>query len=95
MADEITATFHYKKDGQPDYLEDKYSVEDYVQASEKMNFGVKLRTLVHAIADFGHYAQPYLANQNGWVIGTDHELQRPRNFFRGRCQFLQFVDFSR
>jgi hypothetical protein len=27
---------------------------------------------VHAIADYGHYAQPFLSVQNGWVIGTDY-----------------------
>ena len=35
-------------------------------------FDEKTLNLVHAIADFGHYAQLYLSEVNGWRIGEDY-----------------------
>ena len=32
----------------------------------------KLTALVHALADYGHYVQPYLAAANGWEIGREY-----------------------
>ncbi len=28
--------------------------------------------MIHALADYGHYAQPILASTNGWTIGKDY-----------------------
>lgn len=72
MADEITATFHYTLDGEPATVAEKYSAEQYIQASAGAAFDEKTMALIHALADYGHYAQVYLAKQNGWTVGTDH-----------------------
>ena len=73
MADEITAVFHYRQKGEAAEVTDTYSVKRYVEASENMNFSEQTVALIRAIADYGHYAQPYLAAQNGWTVGEKHE----------------------
>ena len=73
MADEITAVFHYRQKGEAAEVTDTYSVKRYVEASENMNFNEQTVALIRAIADYGHYAQPYLAAQNGWTVGEKHE----------------------
>ena len=30
--------------------------------------------LVHALADYGHHAQPYLSDVRGWKLGDDHAV---------------------
>ena len=69
MADEITAVFHYDE-GKT--VEKTYSVKEYLATLESMNLDAKTETLVHAIADYGYYAQFYLAAVNGWTVGADH-----------------------
>ena len=71
MADTITATFHY---GDGKTVSRNYSVEEYFgvfdqHASENPK---KTVDLIHAIADYGHYMQIYLANVNHFTIGTDY-----------------------
>jgi hypothetical protein len=76
MAEPITATFHYG-DGQT-VVKTNASVRNYVGLFDKDDlenagkYGPAVVGLVHAIADYGHYAQPFLSVQNGWVIGTDY-----------------------
>ena len=73
MADTITATYHYRKDGTEKTVEKTYAVKEYFSAyDEKIapSASAELTTLVHAVADYGHYAQLYLSEQNGWEIGT-------------------------
>ncbi len=70
MADEITAVFHYGDAT----ISKTYSVLDYINTIED-NAGAYDDTtlaLINSIADYGHYAQPFLAANNNWTIGTDH-----------------------
>ena len=71
MAETITAVFHY---GDGKTVSREYSVAEYVEAFEehKDQFDEKTITLVHAIADYGHYIQIYLASVNGFAIGEDY-----------------------
>ena len=71
MADTITAEFHY---GDGKSVSKEYSVEQYIKRADELSdqLGEKAITLIHAIADYGHYAQIYLAEQNGWTIGEDY-----------------------
>ena len=68
MADTITAVYHY---GDGKTVSKEYSVVKYIQAIEKnaSNYSAEMVALAHAIADYGHYAQPYLADVNGWTVG--------------------------
>ena len=71
MADTITATFHY---GEGRSISKEYSVAQYVDFFEKnqSSFNAKTISLIHAIADFGHYEQIYLADVNDWTIGENY-----------------------
>ena len=71
MADTITATLHY---GQGKSIEETCSVETYVKnfESRKGKFDNETIALVEALADYGHYAQPYLSAVRGWKIGSDY-----------------------
>ena len=73
MADTITATFHYTKDGEEKTVSHEYSAAQYVADFDaKGGFDDKTTGLVHAVADYGHYLQPFLSATNGWTIGTDY-----------------------
>ncbi len=75
MADTITATFHY---GDGLTISKDYSVMDYLntfEAALRENpnaFNAKTQKLIKALADYGHYVQPYLAEQNGWTLDEDY-----------------------
>ena len=71
MADTITATFHYGDD-QTVLLD--YSVADYIAYFDNhpSEYSQTTLDLIKAIADYGHYAQPFLSVENGWTIGTDY-----------------------
>ena len=71
MADTITAVFHY---GNGKTVSKEYSVAQYIDFFEKNigSFNAKTIELIHAIADFGHYEQIYLADVNGWSIGESY-----------------------
>ncbi len=77
MADAISATFRYG-DGQT--VSQTYSISEYVAefAERAGDFDESTVGLVHALADYGHYVQPYLARVNGWSIGADH-AEMPAN----------------
>ena len=95
MADTITATFHYKwadAEGtlRPATVTDTYSVKQYVQEVKEFleesgpeatkTFTKEVQALVRALADFGFFAQKYLADARGWTIGEDHEaMERYEN----------------
>ena len=70
MADTISAVYHY---GDGKTVTKEYSVVKYIEAIEKnaSNYSAKMVALAHAIADYGHYAQPYLADVNGWTVGDE------------------------
>ena len=71
MAAPITAVFHY---GDGRTVRKEYSVKQYIQSFESVSdtYDATTTALVHALADYGHYAQPALAHANGWTIGTDY-----------------------
>ncbi len=72
MADTITAVFHF---GNGKTISETYSVLDYINKLEQ-NSGCYDKTtldLIHAIADYGHYAQPFLAASNNWTVGKEHK----------------------
>ena len=71
MADEITATFHY---GKEKTITQTYSVAKYVEEFARIQdrFDEATRRVVDAIANYGHFMQPVLADANGWEIGRDH-----------------------
>ena len=73
LADTITATFHY---GPGWTVTNSYSVADYVQdfEEEKEDHNDATVNLVYALADYGHFVQPMLANARGWVPGKDHAV---------------------
>jgi hypothetical protein len=72
MAEPVTAVFHY---GDGKTLESAYSVRDYIIAYEEVQdqFDAQTTALVHAMADYGHYVQPVLAQNNNWIIGVDYK----------------------
>ena len=78
MADTISATFHYTEDGKEKTIEKTYSVKEYIEefdAALEANssaFDAETINLVHALADYGHYVQPFLSNARSWTIGTDY-----------------------
>ena len=67
MADPINATFHYGNNRNVSYT---YTAERYLNS--KLKGSGAMRDLAAAIKDYGHYAQIYLSNTNGWVLGDDH-----------------------
>ena len=72
MADTIHAEFIY---GGTRNVYKNYSVERYIKAMDEHQdqFDARTMDLIHAIADYGHYAQLYLSEVNGWAIGTDYK----------------------
>ena len=71
MADTIKAVYHY---GNGQTIEKEYSVLEYISKIENnaANYDENTLYLIRSIADYGHYAQPFLAASNNWKIGTDH-----------------------
>lgn len=76
MADDITPTFHYvENETEKEEVGDPYSVEDYIiwaVGIGRSKLTDKELAVVRALADYGFYAQQYLARVNEWEIGTDH-----------------------
>lgn len=70
MADTVTATFHYGDDT----VSKTFSVKGYIEKFEAIesSFDANTVAMVHALADYGHYAQPILASENGWTVNTDY-----------------------
>ncbi len=73
MAETIDAVFHYAVDGEEREISSRCSVKDYIEAYTALEEpDEKTLVLVKALADYGHYAQQYLANVNGWTIGEKY-----------------------
>ena len=74
MAEPITATFHYTQNGAEKTIEKVYSVEDYFTAFDEVadQYDDTTVALVLAVANYGYYAQHFLAEQKGWTFGTDY-----------------------
>ncbi len=73
MADMIKAVFHF---GNGNTISETYSVLEYINKVEKDSGSYDKSTLdlIHAIADYGHYAQPFLAANNNWRVGGEHKI---------------------
>ena len=93
MADTITATFHYG-DGQT--ITKDYSVKQYIETFEGIQdqFDDETVALVHALADYGHYVQAFLANYKGWAlsengyyISEDGDYAEMDRFYRERYNY--------
>ena len=69
MADTITATFTYKKDGATKTLTDTYSVKQYLDSLKGGEYTEQAQKLVNATRAYGHFIQPYLARVHGWTVG--------------------------
>jgi hypothetical protein len=71
MADEITATLSW---GDGKSVTKTSSVANYMKTFEDYagSFDETTRALVRSVADYGHYAQPFLARERGWEVGKDH-----------------------
>ena len=73
MADTITATFHY---GDGLTVSETYSIKQYIAsfdtylAEHPGEYDDETINLVHALADYGHYVQPFLSAARGWTIGS-------------------------
>ena len=72
MADPIRATYCYGEGEKVELAE--HSVEEYVGriVTDPNTYGDKAVALAKSIADYGHYAQPFLSAANGWAIGSDY-----------------------
>ena len=76
MADRITPFFQYTEEGEEKTANgEPYSVQDYIDWALALEddscLTEKQKAIIPALADYGHYAQPYLSRQNHWTIGTD------------------------
>lgn len=73
MADEITAVFYMNGENSETWKE-TYSVAQYVESFMEVedSFDQQTISLIHALADYGHHIQPFLAYTRGWTIGGDH-----------------------
>ena len=71
MAEKITPVFHY---GEKTLELEPYSVADYLAYIDEhaSQYDAVTLALVHAVADYGHYAQPFLAGNNGWTVGDKY-----------------------
>jgi hypothetical protein len=71
MAENITAVFHYNDET----VQETCSVKKYIEYIDEhaTEYNEKTQNLVHAIADYGHFVQPFLAAANNWTIGTDYK----------------------
>ena len=55
----------------------RYSVNgvlyiDWALGEGSSSLNTRQQTIIPKLADYGHYAQPYLSRQNGWTIGTSY-----------------------
>ena len=75
MAEPIVATLHYRNGRALSVL---HSVEDYflTMMDNSEYFDEEVMELVKSIANYGHYVQPFLSKENGWVIGKGYAEMR-------------------
>ncbi|MCR5274491.1 MAG: CotH kinase family protein [Clostridiales bacterium] len=68
MAETITAEFHY---GDDKVISTTYSVLEYTDLvdAHAEDYDAKTLALVQALADYGHYIQPFCAYNNEWTVG--------------------------
>ncbi|MBO4927576.1 MAG: hypothetical protein J5379_04930 [Clostridiales bacterium] len=74
MAEQFTPTLHYtlaQGGNESTVTGNAYSAKEYIDHGITHFSGNDL-TIVKALANYGHYSQPYLSAQNNWGIGTDY-----------------------
>ncbi len=73
MADTIKAEYYYAGGKAAEY---EYTVKQYLSTllspAYRQNLSAEAINLAQATANYGHYIQPYLAENNGWTVGVDH-----------------------
>ncbi len=75
MAETITAKLYCNHATSFELVDEyEFSVKDYVESFMANTTGQSQETvdLVKALADYGHYIQPFLSDYNGWAIGDDY-----------------------
>ena len=91
MAQPVMATLHYTQDGvEKELAADKaLSVKGYVEGFEKVasSYDETTVALVHAVADYGHWVQPFLSATNKWTIGEGDDQYAEMDKF-----YAQFFD---
>ncbi len=75
MAEPITCTFYY---GNGETVSKTCSVKDYVELVDERPDVIddpNMIACVHAMANYGHYVQPFLAkySPSSWTLGTDYK----------------------
>ena len=78
MAEPVTATFHYQQGEEEKTMTITCSAKDYFTGfddlvQQNQITDPRIIDLVHALADYGHYVQPFLAEQRQWILGADYE----------------------
>ena len=71
MSYTISFTWHYGSGKSKTF---RYSVREYLEYFDgcQDQYDEETIALVHALSDYGHYVQPYLAENNNWTVGTDY-----------------------
>ena len=82
MADLFVPTFHWTDDeGEKTVTGDAYSVEKYIlwaKGDGAAQLDARQLNIIGRLADYGHYAQPYLSAQNNWTIGEKYAEMKTR-----------------
>ncbi|MBR6039647.1 MAG: hypothetical protein IKP38_04105 [Clostridia bacterium] len=80
MADTITATFHY---GDGLTVSEEYSIAQYIETFEDLEnqYDEPTVSLVHALADYGHYVQLFLEGVKDWSLGDGDDQYAPMDIF--------------
>lgn len=73
MAEQITPVVHY---GDQIIEGDSYSAEDYINwGLDNLNPASREYKIICALADYGHYSQPYLSSIHGWDYNQYSEMR--------------------
>ncbi len=91
MADTITATFHY---GDGLTITKDYSIKQYIETFEENEnlFDDETVALVHALADYGHYVQEFLADQKSWDLGEGGDYAEMDTYYAEDYIYDNIVD---
>ena len=72
MADAISVSFAYQKDGTKKTVTDTNSVKDYLEDLSVSGYSEAVQNLVKATRAFGHFFQPYSARIHNWEYGVKY-----------------------
>ena len=69
-------------------ISEEYSIAQYIASFDTYaethpdEFDAETINLVHAVADYGHYVQPFLSDVRGWTIGSgDNQYAEMDRFY--------------